>query len=248
MSSPEEDLVKVAGDVVSAPIRDFLQKLTGPWAEEIGLAFGDVARVYRFKRAVRLLEKVKKILEDAGINPHGVNPRILLPIIECASLEGDEDLHDRWANLLANAANPDIDDEVLPAFSGVLRDLLPYEVRILDRIYEFALHVEPGRFLEFNRDLGDYGDIIDKFIPEGFLPEGDIEEEEDRSAPLGNKLLLIFNNFIRLGIIEEHTFTKMSTTYVPGERFETETRCELTTFGFIFLKACHNPRKKTGSR
>ena len=73
--------------------------------------------MWRFKQAVRLVEKVKAICEEAGIEPKAVPLKTLVPILENASLEEDEVLHDHWAALLANANRF---GSLLPAFTDIL--------------------------------------------------------------------------------------------------------------------------------
>jgi hypothetical protein len=76
------------------------------------------------------------MLKEAGISPQAVPPRLFLPILEAASIEDDEDLHTRWAALLANAAtSPDL---VHPSYIEVLKQLTPVEARLLDALYKLA--------------------------------------------------------------------------------------------------------------
>jgi hypothetical protein len=44
------------------------------------------------------------MLEDAGIDPQQVDLAVVFPLLEGASLQSDDDLIDRYAALLANAA------------------------------------------------------------------------------------------------------------------------------------------------
>ena len=86
------------------PVGDMLRKICGPLADEVGEGIGVVARHYRYKLAVEMYLKTVQMLKGAGIGPHAVPPRLFLPIVENASMQDDEDLHTRWAALLANAA------------------------------------------------------------------------------------------------------------------------------------------------
>ena len=117
------DFLATAAHEMLAPLKDIILKIAGPLASEIGLGLGDAARVYRFKRAVQLLEKVKRIASDAGFEPRAVSPRLLLPILDASSLEDNDDLHDHWAALLANAANPGTSQSVHAAFIEILKTL-----------------------------------------------------------------------------------------------------------------------------
>ena len=97
----------------------------------------------RLKRAVRLFQDVRQVALEAGLELNPVAPRLLLPILEAASLQDDEDLHQRWVALLTNAARSDFDGEVLPYFPDILKQLTSEEARILDGAYEF-LENNPG--------------------------------------------------------------------------------------------------------
>src|SRR6266849_340531 len=107
MPENENDLVKAGIESALKPFADLLDKLAGPLASELGQTFRDAARVYRFKRALKLLQKVEKLARESGFEPRSVSPKLLLPILDHASLEDEEAIHDRWAAMLANAANPD---------------------------------------------------------------------------------------------------------------------------------------------
>ena len=139
MSTDEKDLVKAAIEPLVKPIADLVDKLAGPMATEIGSTLGDTARVYRFKRAVKLFEEVKKIAEEAGFEPQAVRPKLLLPVLDHASIEDDDDMGTRWAALLANAANPDADVEVEASFPEILNQLSPDQAKLLDRIFNDTL-------------------------------------------------------------------------------------------------------------
>jgi hypothetical protein len=54
-----------------------------------------------------------------------------------ASLEGDDNLQDKWAALLANAADP-TQATVLPAFPEILRQLSNHDARFLSRLYRLT--------------------------------------------------------------------------------------------------------------
>jgi hypothetical protein len=115
MPEDESELVKAGIEVAVKPFADLLDKLAGPLATEIGQTFGDAARFYRFKRALKLLQKVEKLARESGFEPRPVSPKLLLPILDHASLEDDEAIHDRWAAMLANPANPDFKGTLSPS-------------------------------------------------------------------------------------------------------------------------------------
>ena len=65
----------------------------------------------------------------------------LLPLLESAALEEEDDLSSKWAALLANAATPDSPVDIYPSFPHILSQLSPREARVLDGIYDLALRL-----------------------------------------------------------------------------------------------------------
>src|SRR5450759_752489 len=124
-----------------APVQEIVCELSGPAAREVGLILGDYLRVWRLKRTVRLLEDVKQVASDAGLTLRPVAPRLLFPILDAATLEDEEELHQRWVALLTNAATA-FDGEMLPSFPDVLKQLISAEVQFLDRAYDEVLEDE----------------------------------------------------------------------------------------------------------
>src|SRR6476620_9323347 len=99
--------VKEAIEALYRPIESIVKTLAGPAAEEIGLSFRDSVQVWRLKRQARLFERVQEICAEAGIEPHAVKLSFLFDVVDKGSLEEDDVLQDHWANLLANAADPE---------------------------------------------------------------------------------------------------------------------------------------------
>jgi len=66
--------------------------------------------------------------------PKAVPIKTLFPLLEGASLDEDENLHDMWAALLANAA---LDEKkVPPGFVAILKEMSPDEAMLLRWISE----------------------------------------------------------------------------------------------------------------
>jgi len=170
----DAEMVKAGIDSVLAPVRDTLNRLLGPLADELGGVLADPVRVFRFKRSVRLLEKVKRIAEEAGFEPRAVPLKTLLPILENASLEEDEDLHDRWANLLARAADPRA-DAIPPSLPRILSEMSSREARFLDRLHSYLSEmkrVSPETLPLMLTKPMHRGELFDQYIKDSeFDPE-----------------------------------------------------------------------------
>lgn len=222
-------LAKALSDVT-----DILHKLAEPAAEELGLLLGDKVREYRLRNLAKILPRVTKMLADAQLDPTPIPPRLSLPAVEAASLEDNTVLQERWAALLANAANPKRWAPVLPAHVEVLKQLSPQEASVLNGIYG---HVTLGGTLF--RQIGESGlllgelDLFDIFLRK---PPPEIIEQEgtvDRGF-----IVEMIENLIRLGIVIRYQEP-------PGSwktRRTTEPEYYLSAFGYAFLRACHAPR------
>jgi hypothetical protein len=213
----DAELVKAGFDVAFAPVKDILCRLLGPVADEMGGILADPVRVYRYKQTVRLLEKVKAIAAEAGFEPKAVPLKTLLPILENASLEDDDDLHDRWANLLANAARPYPRDTVKPYFTDILRGIDAEEARLLDRLYEYAF------------TQGSATDDITNVDLRVLAPEVSVEQAMTVRIPPENQQLskTALNNLMRLGLLK---------------RFSLAVTLSFTPLGLEFVYACSRPK------
>jgi len=117
--------------------KEFLSKIVTPPAEELGELLADQVRWFRFSNQIRILNKARDKLSKSGISPHKVPLRILLPLLDNGSWEEEEDMIDRWANLLANAANPNYSSNVEIGYIETLKQLSPKEALIMDRLYAY---------------------------------------------------------------------------------------------------------------
>lgn len=94
-----------AGEKVVAGGVSFLGKLLGPVTNELGELFADNVRNYRAQNAQNILKKSQEICETKKINIKPIAPKILLPVLENASLEEDGDMQNVWAAMIANLAD-----------------------------------------------------------------------------------------------------------------------------------------------
>jgi len=134
-------LVRAAESDLSPRVSRFMGTVLGGVHVELSEMLGEQVRAWRFKRQIKIMEKAEGQLAAAGIDPRSVPFRVLAPLLEGASFEDDDEMVDRWASLLANAAS---DDGTVPAsFPNILREMEPMHARILDRIYEQMMVLAP---------------------------------------------------------------------------------------------------------
>jgi hypothetical protein len=121
-----------------APFHELIMLLLGPAAEEAGFMLRESVARFRASRTSRFFGVTSEKIHAAGIEPRPVALKLLMPIVESASLEDDDELQDIWANLLANATDRRDYAPVAPSFPNVLRNLSAQEVKFLDALYTHA--------------------------------------------------------------------------------------------------------------
>ena len=131
-------------EVATAANSEAGKALTLPAAHEIGELLGYVANIFRFYTTSNLgkvftswdahRKAQKKQLTEGDIKK-------VVPLLQAAALEGDEELQKRWVFLLESAATDD--PNFLPSFATTLSVLTSEQVKYLDRLWEFAMQPLP---------------------------------------------------------------------------------------------------------
>lgn len=222
MEDPTNAAVKATIESVLKPIEDILKTIAGPAADELGLVLRDRIREYRFKRQIRFFTKFKQLCADASIKPKEVNIPLLMDILDRASMEPDDELQDLWANLLANAADPNYKGLITVTFPDILKHLSKEEAVLLNHMYEFR-QSQPAEVLA----------------------------EKWRKADVNTQRYvnsIYEDNLKRLGLIldtdETTGFVAYSDSPTPPFRFPPKRTFHLTSFGTAFIEACTIPKKQ----
>jgi Abortive infection alpha len=178
------ELIKAAPEIAKGltavgaaiPFTSIVKKMLGPAADELAEMWRDQVRLYRYGRQLKCIEKAEKMAQDAGFTPKAVPPKILFPLLEGASFEEDENLHDMWASLLANASSPDHTKTVRPSFIFLLRTMAHDEAALLKTIWDE--HLELQALPETDQhNRGVVSEISDKY--RRMFPQ--IASEDDRA-------------------------------------------------------------------
>ncbi len=113
-------------------------------ADVIGLAGGDYIRAWRLANAEGVFAKFEEKVKRRGIDkPEPLSPRHLVEAIEAASDTSDETLQEMWANLLANAMDPNKDTSLQRVFIEALKQFEPIDALVLDAAVK---HHPEGQF------------------------------------------------------------------------------------------------------
>ncbi|RDK84655.1 Abi-alpha family protein [Marinirhabdus gelatinilytica] len=204
--------------------KEFLNKLMGPSVEEVGLLVSDNIRVWRFKNQIRLLNNVEKYIKKKKIKPKKVPLKILLPLLENASLEEEPLLNEMWENLLINYidSSKNLNSIIFPK---ILSQLSTEDVIVLKKIRKFC------------NTLISVGNKNHIKIPTSNISGYSLDR------PFNIEEL---SNLIRLNILKEiiqfnhSAFIILSSGRLePQEEVITDDTIVLTEFGEKFIKACY---------
>ena len=220
MASDISGIGKVAESVElgTREVRELLSLFLKPSITQLGLFGGDWLKSQRETQLAKTLAKAKAKLNAGELTINPVPLKLLKPIVEDCSLEEDEDMIERWANLLAAAA---CGDPVLPTYVRLLAELTPNEARLLDALQ--LLQQEPA-----NPRRGQFGGI----------PLGKVRAKTDLN-PVEFRRIII--NLIHLGLVFRilGTMTLLPST-IP-KPFTDEDPIGMTLAANDFLTVCSRP-------
>lgn len=166
MKNPLEPLAAIAAPVKD--ITELLNKFLSPALQEAGDAVGSRIRVFRLKQETKLLSKSISILEEAGLKPKPVSLKVLFPLLDAAVLEEDDQMAERWASLLASAANPNNQTALESSFIEILKQLAPPHAFVLDVFYEQIERdkLPPEQWAERGYVFSDLKGFLSKEVPQ----------------------------------------------------------------------------------
>jgi hypothetical protein len=268
MPVDDKDFVKVAAEgsakgAVDALLEPF-KVLILPFCTQVGMTLGDWGNYFRLKNAIKILGRTNALLENAGLQPQPISPKLLLPIVEHSSLEEDDNLQTLWACLLATAASPDTGKKVLPCFSEILRQLTPADAKYLKCFYERVEQEFSNTFPDntptansIQKVTIDGRELMTVFNSAGLSRVSKITKTDtnaqqgvvkEQTADMAD-FALVRNSLMRLGLLEsEHDVTeRRGTASLPQPGVKGAILYSLTGLGFEFIRACSPPGSDSSS-
>jgi hypothetical protein len=213
-----EATANASRDAIQAS-RELGHFIRGPVGEVVGM-LEDHLKVVRFERQVRLLDRVRNIFTEKGMDgpTRKIPLKIALPLLENATLEEDDDLQEVWARLLVNSGDANSGIEPRRAFGSVLAEMTARDVQNLAQI-ELAV--------KLNAESASTGvwtyELPERAIP--FVNGGPDRQNRNPSAEVAISL----SNLERLGCIISSNQTPVHKTYYL---------VNLTPFGRALIEAC----------
>jgi abortive infection alpha-like protein len=191
--------------------------ISGPIEQGMGI-FEDKLKYMRWERQVRLIKKATQLLSEVGLDEptRSIPLKVAIPLLQAASIEDDDNLQDKWAALLVNAANAKSGIEIHRVYVEILGQISPLEAKILDEVY--ALPFESTQ----------HAGVLTHSLPDIAIADSE-ESKSDREREPTNEVKLAMSNLERIGCL------KLGMTYGGGGSF---TRVNPTLLGQAFVGAC----------
>ena len=217
-SKAVQEVAKTTGKAIDAAREagGFIARfISGPLEQGIGI-FEDRLKYTRWERQIRLWKRADAFLKQEGLSAptKAVPLKLAVPLLQAATLEDNDELQDKWAALLVNAANADCSFEIQRSFIDILEQLTPLEAKILDVLYS----------LPFEKSQHD--GILTADLPHSASIKG--EKQDNFPAP-NEEIVLALSNLARLGCL------RPSMTWGGGESFG---KINPTILGRSFVRAC----------
>lgn len=115
-------------------LKEFLVRVIGPSATELGEQLADSLKNRRLKNQIRNFKKANEIVDKEGLETRQIDLKALYPYLQGVSLEEDERLQEKWANLFVNYidTSKNLTSHVYPS---ILSQLSSEEVKILEELH-----------------------------------------------------------------------------------------------------------------
>ena len=201
--------------------KDFANKILGPTIEEVGLLFADKVKFYRYKNQVNILLKARKYVESKNIDVKEIPTKILVPLLEQASLEENEQLQFKWANLIGNLADSEqnLQNQIFPYLLGQL-SLNEYQelANLSQRETQFRQEKEKTR-TESNKFKEEKGQFV-SFPKEILSKQQKIEEVEQSGFSMLELEAFELANLERLGLIKSRPPQIIIDEFKTGGNFQ----------------------------
>lgn len=228
---PVTNEIELAAAIAREPaVRDVASAVSGSApGRELQEWLADVIRGRRAHTQIRVLERTAAAIRDADL-PAGVVPaKSLTMLLDHAGLEDpeDDDMVERWANLLANASTRPDTQHI--SFPSVLATLEPAEARMLDAMHD-ALSAEVNAEAATSHRL-------EGFAPGWFGERGLVDRLGYANA---------VGNLLRLQLVVQRGRNDPPHLFNTATDALLSTPVQITHYGAAFVVACQPPLKLRG--
>jgi len=225
-------------------IIEWIDNVIGVPTKELGLLAGDGIRRWRISNQLKTLSKAIEKSKKLNLPLKVISPKLICPLLENCSLEDDDFMQDKWANLLTNMLDSEqnVQNHVFPF---ILSQVSKNEFTVLEHqynIYSIWYQEKTIQNIEV-KEGSDYKETLDKFQEQ---IQALYNEARSNSIFRTNNILQFeIENAKRLGLINSIQLNKAKlineelVNEVPSVVVgETGFEYVFTELGELFFKAC----------
>ncbi|GAB4036701.1 Abi-alpha family protein [Spirosoma jeollabukense] len=239
---------------------ELMKTLFGPATKELGELFADKMRYRRLKNQISIFNKTVYLLEQNNLKPKELKLKTLVPLLEQCSLEENEELQEKWANLLTNIATSP-ENGLEPRLVKTLSNLTPLEAQILDFSFD-EMHKNRAEALEQRKKWGKpfINDTLESIKLNSIIIRAD--NIKKRFKIDDQFISICIDNMILLGLLKyEDPEVEIDNGSSNGELVENEDKKQkveldlnvsasfnqsndfkITPFGRYFVESCKTPK------
>lgn len=234
---------------LGSAVGEIIKAVAVPPAKIIGSWLGEILSInysqWRVKQAAKVVEGAGEILAELGLEPTVCKPKVLLPLIEQASLEDDEDLTKKWMGLLASSVTG---DSIHPSYPRILSELVQSEAKVIDYLYSLEIAFEALKEDKTTDGRKKRRQVLKQFRLKN-LKESVALDDEVFSQAIDNLLRLRLCNhpeeYEDYEVVVDTSLDSdeldVSTESITNRFTDTEA-IRLTNLGKSFVKACRGPQ------
>jgi hypothetical protein len=257
MCDPLSTAKDVVSDTLSKSLEKPVENLLGPVTKQLGLAFGEIGSVFRFYTSENLNNVFTKWAEHRKGKPLSSSDfQRVLPLLQDASLQSNDELQERWAALLESTVTES--RSVLPSFGSTLSQLTAQEARFVSDLWAAVTKPQllphkllspSGKYFSFQLMMHVFAAGLSEHLSVYHGRKhlkGRLSAEQLEGIAKLDKLYLIAQDIERLGVIGTSTQlvsgpsnwveTDSKEVEIPGDPILNE-RKFFTPYGESFIKA-----------
>lgn len=122
-------------------VEQFLSKIAPGFVKEFGGVLSDSVKGWRARNMIKILTRTKVLIEQSGLSQQELSGKFFVQAIEKASVEDDDTLQEKWAQLLSSAVSGKVQQDV--KYISILSELSSIEVKLLDAISKGQVQSTP---------------------------------------------------------------------------------------------------------
>lgn len=223
-----------------------LKTLFGASFEELGGLIGDQVRLRRFNNQINIFSKAQEKLKQKKIDPKKVSLKVLAPLIEYSSLEEEENLQEKWSNLIAHILGGDKEVVFQQNCITMLNRLSAEEAKLLDQLHD---KLEQKKIDRYQKSIESYETRMIKYPSLYDKPPKKIEEYSLDSFTFNvsklskelnfssSELEFSISNLISLGLLKWETDVQVEATKSSEDPEDTDIDVDVNVYNnddFIF--------------